>query len=46
MSHIGDLNRWAHEVKDYAADLAISHGKQWPGFKIVKGRSIRHYKDE
>ncbi len=46
LNHIDDLNRWAHEVKDYAADLAINHGKQWPGFKIVEGRSIRHYKDE
>ena len=46
MNHIDDLNRWVHAVKDYAADLAINHGKQWPGFKIVEGRSIRHYKDE
>lgn len=46
LNHIDDLNRWAHEVKDYAADLAINHGKQWPSFKIVEGRSIRHYKDE
>ena len=46
LEHIDDLNRWAHEVKDYAADLAINHGKQWPGYKIVEGRSVRHYKDE
>lgn len=46
LEHIDDLNRWAHEIKDYAADLAINHGKQWPGYKIVEGRSVRHYKDE
>ena len=46
LEHIDDLNRWAHEVKDYAANLAINHGKQWPGYKIVEGRSIRRYKDE
>lgn len=46
LEHIDDLNRWAHEVKDYAADLAINHGKRWPGYKIVEGRSIRRYKDE
>lgn len=46
LSHIDDLNRWVHEVKDYAVDLAIHHGKQWPGYKIVEGRSMRHYKDE
>ena len=46
LEHIDDLNRWAHEVKAYAADLAINHGKTWPGFKLVEGRSIRHYCDE
>lgn len=46
LEHIDDLNRWAHEVKDYAADLAINHGKRWPGYKIVEGRSVRHYRDE
>ncbi|MCZ3668187.1 DUF2800 domain-containing protein [Limosilactobacillus vaginalis] len=46
LEHVDDLNRWAHEVKAYAADLAINHGKKWPGFKLVEGRSIRHYRDE
>ena len=40
------MNRWAHEIKDYAADLAINHGKEWLGYKIVEGRSTRRYKDE
>lgn len=46
LEHIDDLNRWAHEVKAYATDLSINHGKKWPGFKLVEGRSIRHYRDE
>lgn len=46
LQHIDDLNRWTHEVKDYAADLAINHGKQWSAYKIVEGRFIRRYKDE
>ena len=46
IAHVDDLNRWAHEVKAYAATPAINHGKSWPGFKLVKGRSIRHYRDE
>lgn len=46
LEHVDDLNRWAHEVKAYAADLAINHGKHWPGFKLVEGRSVRHYRDE
>ena len=40
------MNRWTHEVKDYAADLAINHDKKWPSYKIVEERSIRHYKYE
>ncbi len=30
----------------YATDCAINHGKEWAGFKVVEGRSIRKYKDE
>ena len=25
---------------------AVNHGKAWPGFKVVEGRSIRKYTDE
>ena len=46
LTHADDLNRWVHDVKAYATDLAINHGKKWPGFKLVEGRSVRHYKDE
>ena len=30
----------------YATDAAVNHGKEWNGFKVVEGRSVRKYKDE
>lgn len=41
-----DLTKWANEITAYAADAAINHGKQWNGFKVVEGRSVRKYRDE
>lgn len=35
---------WANDVKEYALEQAIS-GKQYPGFKVVEGRSNRRYTD-
>lgn len=46
LSSIGDLTRWTNEIIAYATDAAVNHGKKWPGFKVVKGRSNRKYKDE
>lgn len=46
LANIDDLIKWASQVKAYAQDLTINHGKQWAGFKVVEGRSIRKYKDE
>ena len=43
---IGDLTSWANEIMAYATDAAVNHGKEWPGFKVVEGRSVRKYKDE
>ncbi len=43
---IPDLTKWAKEITAYAIEAAISHGKEWKGFKLVEGRSIRKYKDE
>ena len=40
------LSTWANDVRSFASHLAISEGKQWPGFKLVQGRSNRKYKDE
>ncbi|MCF0228626.1 MAG: DUF2800 domain-containing protein [Parasporobacterium sp.] len=40
-----DLTKWAGEIIAYATDAALNHGKQWSGFKVVEGRSVRRYKD-
>ncbi len=41
-----DLTKWANEITAYATDAAVNHGKEWRGFKVVEGRSVRKYKDE
>ena len=41
-----DLAKWAADVYAFAMDEAITHGKQWAGFKLVEGRSNRKYTDE
>ena len=41
-----DLAKWAEDVYAFATDEAITHGKQWNGFKLVEGRSNRKYTDE
>ncbi|TDT71517.1 uncharacterized protein DUF2800 [Hypnocyclicus thermotrophus] len=41
-----DLTKWANKITAYALDAAVNHGKEWYGFKVVEGRSVRKYKDE
>lgn len=41
-----DLAKWSADVYAFATDEAITHGKQWVGFKLVEGRSNRKYTDE
>ena len=41
-----DLTKWANDIMAYATDAAVNHGKEWQGFKIVEGRSVRKYKNE
>lgn len=43
---IPDLTKWANEITAYATDAAVNHGKEWDGFKVVEGRSVRKYRDE
>lgn len=40
------LTKWANEITAYALDAALNHGKEWNGFKVVEGRSVRKYRDE
>lgn len=37
------LEKWAKLVSDYALDQAYKHGVQYPGYKVVEGRSNRRY---
>lgn len=39
------LKDWATAVDKYMLDEAVN-GKQWPGLKVVEGRSIRKWSDE
>lgn len=43
---IPDLTKWANDILAYATDAAVNHGKEWAGFKIVEGRSVRKYSDD
>lgn len=45
LDKVDNLLNWANDVKEYALQEAIG-GKEWPGFKLVEGRSIRKYTDE
>ena len=46
LSDIPGLTKWANEIMAYATDAAVNHGKEWNGFKVVEGRSMRRYLDE
>ncbi len=46
LSKLDDLAKWASDIMAYATDSAINHGKQWTGFKVVEGRSVRKYTDD
>jgi len=46
LSILPDLTKWANEIIAYATSAAVNHGKEWNGFKVVEGRSVRRYKDE
>lgn len=45
LSKVDELTAWASDIKDYALKQALS-GKEWSGFKLVEGRSIRKYTNE
>lgn len=41
-----ELKRWAEEIYAYAQNEAVVNRKEWPGFKLVAGRSNRKYTSE
>ena len=46
LGKLDDLTKWANEIIAYAQESAVSHGKQWPGYKLVESRTNRKYADE
>ena len=45
LGKIQGLKKWADEIWEFALDQALK-GKQWNGFKVVQGKSVRKYSDE
>ena len=45
LGKVDELVSWASDIKGYALQQALS-GKEWPGFKLVEGRSNRRYSNE
>lgn len=45
LPRIDDLVSWAGDIREYALQQALS-GKEYPGYKVVEGRSVRKYTDE
>ena len=43
---INDLTKWASEVQAYALDMAVNRGKEWVGYKLVAGRSVKKYAND
>lgn len=46
LGKLNDITKWANDLLAYATDAALNHGKQWCGYKVVAGRSVRKFKDE
>ena len=46
LAKLDDLISWANDIKAYALEAAVRHGKEWQGFKLVEGRSNRKYANE
>lgn len=45
LERVDGLVSWASDIKDYALQQALS-GTEYPGFKLVEGKSNRKYTDE
>ena len=45
LSKVDELASWANDVKEHALKQAIG-GKEWHGWKLVEGRSVRKFTDD
>lgn len=45
LAKLPDIKKWADEIQEYALVKALA-GKEWAGFKLVEGRSVRKFTDE
>ena len=45
LGRLPDLEAWASDIRDYALQRALG-GYAWDDFKLVEGRSTRHFTDE
>lgn len=45
LGKVDELTKWATDIKEYALQKALS-GEEYPGFKVVEGRSNRKWTDE
>lgn len=45
LSRVDDYISWIKAVEEHALIQAVNHGKKWPGFKLMEGRSNRQYAD-
>jgi hypothetical protein len=46
LSKADALREWAEEIFAFAQAEAVEHHKNWPGFKLVRGKSNRKYVSE
>ena len=46
LSRASAFKAWITSVEDMALTEAVEKGKNWPGYKLVEGRSNRVYSDE
>lgn len=40
-----DTIKWLNSITDYALHEAVNNNKNWPGFKLIAGKSNRFYSD-
>lgn len=41
LARASEIKKWIEDVEFYALDQALNHGADFPGFKVVEGRSNR-----